>query len=103
MSNIVQLFVHEQIENPANLTNATIAVADFLALFAELARDQRHSRDLDSIDHLFDPIRDPEAWNLNPNVGEHTLAQECQMPTRTNPLAELRPDREQAPRQDGVE
>jgi hypothetical protein len=60
MSNVVQLFVHEQIENPADPT--TIAVADFLAVFAELERAIKDfSKHLDLIDQFIDPIGDPEA------------------------------------------
>jgi|SRR5450432_57656 hypothetical protein len=59
MSNVVQLFAHEPIENPAN--PATTAVADLLAVFAELDRAIRQfSKHLDSIDDFIDPTGDPE-------------------------------------------
>jgi hypothetical protein len=60
MSNVVQLFAHEPIENPAN--PATIAVADLLAVFAELVHATKEvSKHLDWIDHFIDPIGNPEA------------------------------------------
>jgi hypothetical protein len=62
MSNVVQLFAHEQMENPANPTNVAIAVVDLLAVFAELERaTEELSKHLDSVDHFIDPIGNPEA------------------------------------------
>ena len=92
MSNVVQLFAHEQIENPANPTNVTIAVANLLAVFAELERATKElSKHLDSIDHFIDPIANPEARKRQDQLREaSTIAvRSLSQAIRTLPILQI--------------
>jgi hypothetical protein len=73
MSNVVRLFSHEQIEKSADPTSVTIAVADFLGVFAELARAMKlFSKNLDSIEHVIDLIGDSEARKRQDQLREES-------------------------------